>query len=60
LKLKDELRMRAKLVMMFSADAGNAKPTIKDAIEEANRTILIKGAPQSQESEAAKVTSWET
>ncbi len=59
MKLKDELRMRAKLVMMFSADAGNAKPTIKDAIEEANRTILIKGAPQGQESEAAKVTSWD-
>jgi len=51
--------MRARLVMILSAEVGERKRIISHAIEEANRTTLIKGAPEGQEDEAAKVTSWD-
>jgi len=56
--MKNQLRMHAILQLRFSQDVERAKQLISEAIEEANRTILIKGAPKGQEDEAAKVTAW--
>jgi seryl-tRNA synthetase len=57
-KLVNELRMCAKILMRFSGDIEKVKEAIGEAIEEANKTILIKGAPQNQEAEAARIIAW--
>lgn len=59
LKLTEDLRMHADIIIRFSKDIANAKNSIKDAIEEANTTILVRGITTGQENEAARVTKWE-
>jgi seryl-tRNA synthetase len=59
LKLTEDLRMYADIIIRFSKDITNAENSIKNAIEEANNTILVKGISKGQENEAAKVTKWE-
>jgi seryl-tRNA synthetase len=51
--------MYADIIIRFSKDITNAENSIKNAIEEANNTILVKGISKGQENEAAKVTKWE-
>lgn len=56
--MKNELRMRARVVLGLSNDAERARETLRGAIEEANKTILIKGVPKGHEDEGARVTVW--
>ncbi|MBS7623361.1 hypothetical protein KEJ39_06780, partial [Candidatus Bathyarchaeota archaeon] len=57
--MKNRLRMHARVVLGFSDDLEKARGSLKEAIEEANKTILLKGAPRGHEDEGAKITSWE-
>ena len=56
--MKNELRMRVRVVLGFSDDVERTRETLKGAIEEANKTILIKGVPKGHEDEGARVTAW--
>ncbi|MEM4251717.1 MAG: aminoacyl--tRNA ligase-related protein [Candidatus Bathyarchaeia archaeon] len=56
--MKNELRMHARVVLGFSDNLERARESLKRAIEEANKTILLKGAPQGHEDEGARITSW--
>ncbi len=44
--------------MALSKEAGEAKKVIAEAIDEANESYLIRGAPHGQESDAAKIVEW--
>ncbi|MBS7650050.1 serine--tRNA ligase [Candidatus Bathyarchaeota archaeon] len=52
------LRMNARILVRLSRDAEGIKNVIGEAVEEANRTILIKGVSKEHVDEAAKITSW--
>jgi seryl-tRNA synthetase len=44
--------------MALSSDASKAENRIRDIIDEANKSILIKGAPKGLENEGARVIEW--
>lgn len=42
----------------FSKDAENAREDLKEFIKEANSELLLRGVPENQKKEGAKITSW--
>ncbi|MEZ5335935.1 MAG: hypothetical protein R2741_12220 [Methanolobus sp.] len=53
--MQSDFKFRLECSLKTSADAGKATDVVGAYIEEANKTILTKGAPEGQ---GAKVTAW--
>jgi len=52
------IRIFLESTIILSSNALNAKNRIKEIIDEANKSILIKGAPKGLENEASRVIDW--
>ncbi|MEM2896635.1 MAG: aminoacyl--tRNA ligase-related protein [Candidatus Bathyarchaeia archaeon] len=52
------IRMFLECTITLSSDASNAENRVKEIMDEANRSLLIKGTPKGLENEASKVIDW--
>lgn len=53
-----EMRMSLTCTFVLSRDCEEAKETVEKFVKEANKTLLMKGAPPEREKEAAQIVDW--